>query len=101
MSKPLDPQLTRRIAKLARLALTDSEVTQYTNDLDKILAYVAQLNSVNTDGVEPIIHGLPLDPHLREDEPIRPGETELKALLACSEQSLYEQFKVPQVIGGE
>jgi aspartyl-tRNA(Asn)/glutamyl-tRNA(Gln) amidotransferase subunit C len=101
MSKDVNPEVTRKIAHLARLKLTDSEIEQYTQELSKILDFVAQLSEVNTANVEPVIHGVPLDPHFREDEAILLFEEDTKRIVACSEQSLYDQYKVPQVIGGE
>ena len=95
----MEHSTTRKMAKLARLKLNDGEIEQYTKDLDQILNFVAQLNEVNTDGVEPLVHGLQLEAHLREDESIRMPEEQVKKMLACSEQVLFEQYKVPQVLG--
>ncbi len=94
-------EVTKKIAFLSRLKLSDQETEQYANELGKIIDFVAQLSEVNTDGVEPLVHGIPLDPHFREDESIMLSEEETKRILQCSEQSIYEQFKVPQVLGGE
>ncbi|MDZ4832686.1 MAG: Asp-tRNA(Asn)/Glu-tRNA(Gln) amidotransferase subunit GatC [Candidatus Melainabacteria bacterium] len=55
------------VAKLARLALTEDEKRLYTDQLSRILEYFAQLNAVNTDGVEPMSHALPVVNVLRED----------------------------------
>jgi aspartyl-tRNA(Asn)/glutamyl-tRNA(Gln) amidotransferase subunit C len=101
MKDLVNPEVTRKIAHLARLQLTNDEIGRYTSELGKILDFVAQLSEVNVNGVEPAIHGIPLEPRFREDEPIRLSEEETKRIVACSEQSLYEQYKVPQVIGGE
>lgn len=97
----VNPDVTRKIAKLSRLQISDQEVEQYTKELSKILDFVTQLNEVNTNGVEPIIHGIELAPHFREDKAIGLSEEETKRIVSCSEQALYEQYKVPQVIGGE
>lgn len=101
MKDAVNPELTRKIAHLSRLQLSDDEVERYTSELSKILDFVAQLTEVNVEGVEPAIHGIPLDPRFREDEAIPLSEEETKRIVACSEQSLYDQYKVPQVIGGE
>lgn len=97
----MNKEVTQKIAHLSRLKLQDSEIEQYTKELDKILEFVAQLNEVNTDGVEPLIHGVQLDPRFREDKAIALSEEETRTILSCAEQSLYDQYKVPQVIGGE
>lgn len=56
-----------RIAKLARLALTDAEVIKFQNQLSGILDYVAKLQAVDTKGVEPIAQITGLENVLRED----------------------------------
>lgn len=43
-----------KIAGLARIALTDSEVEKYQKDLSAVLDYVAELNEINIDGVEEV-----------------------------------------------
>lgn len=101
MNDPVNEDVTKKIAHLARLKLTNQEVEQYTKELSKILDFVAQLSEVDVSGVEPTVHGIPLDPHMREDEPRQLSEEETKRIVACSEQSLYDQYRVPQVIGGE
>jgi aspartyl-tRNA(Asn)/glutamyl-tRNA(Gln) amidotransferase subunit C len=73
------------VAKLARLALTEDEKRLYTDQLSRILEYFAQLNAVNTDGVEPMSHALPVVNVLREDVvETPPGH---KALLATAPDS--------------
>ncbi len=101
MSQIVNPAVTQKIAHLSRLKLSEKEIEQYTCELGKILDFVAQLNELNTDGVEPSIHGVVLEQHWREDLAIPLSEEETKRFLACAEQSLYDQYKVPQVIGGE
>lgn len=101
MKDAVNPELTRKIASLSRLKLNDDEVERYTTELAKILDFVAQLSEVNVEGVEPAIHGIPLEPRFREDEPVKLSEEETKRIVACSESALYDQYKVPQVIGGE
>ncbi len=101
MKDAVNPELTRKIAHLSRLQLAEDEVERYTAELSKILDFVAQLSEVNVEGVEPAIHGIPLDARFREDEAVALSEEEAKRIVSCSESSLYEQYKVPQVIGGE
>ena len=101
MSEIVNQEVTRKIAHLARLQVSDEEVAQYTKELGKILDFVAQLSEVKVDGVEPLVHAVQTGTHFREDEAIALPEEAVKRILACAEQSLYEQFRVPQVIGGE
>ena len=55
------------VAKLARLELTDSEIEKYSEQLGNILTYVEQMNEVNTEGIEPMPHAIPLTNVMRED----------------------------------
>ncbi len=68
-SAPIDRAQVLHVAKLARLTLHDDEVPVVTEQLVKILAHIAQLGEVSTDGVEPTaqvgVDRLPL----REDVP--------------------------------
>src|SRR5690606_16470003 len=101
MEQIVNAEVTRKIARLARLKLSEAEAEQYTKELSKILDFVTQLREVDVSGVEPIIHGVELDQHFREDESIALTEEDAKRIVACSEQALYDQYRVPQVIGGE
>jgi aspartyl-tRNA(Asn)/glutamyl-tRNA(Gln) amidotransferase subunit C len=97
----INPDVTRKIAHLSRLRLTEEEVISYTGELGKILGFVAQLSEVNVHGIEPVTSGIPLEPRFRDDVAVPLSEEETKRIVACSEQALYDQYKVPQVIGGE
>ncbi len=55
-------------AKLARLELTEEEKEKYTEQFSKILDYFNQLNAVDTEGVEPMAHVLPMKNVMREDK---------------------------------
>lgn len=59
----------RDVAHLARLELSDAELTDLTRDLSAILGYVEQLQKVDTTGVEPLAHPLDLGNVFRDDEP--------------------------------
>jgi aspartyl-tRNA(Asn)/glutamyl-tRNA(Gln) amidotransferase subunit C len=59
----------RWVAHLARLELNDAELAAMTNQLRAILDFVDQLQQVNTEGVEPLAHPLPVQNVFREDEP--------------------------------
>ena len=48
----------RKVAKLAHLEITDEEVALYTPQMDEIVAYVEQLNELETEQIEPAIGGL-------------------------------------------
>ena len=57
------------IAKLAKLALTPEETARFSEDLNQVLSYVAQLEQWDTTEVEPMYHPLPVFDAVREDIP--------------------------------
>lgn len=57
------------IARLARVYLTDDEVDTYARQLGDILGHFSVLERVNTEGVEPTAHTLPLSNVMAPDEP--------------------------------
>jgi aspartyl-tRNA(Asn)/glutamyl-tRNA(Gln) amidotransferase subunit C len=59
----------RWVAHLARLELSDAELETMARQLSSILDYVNQLQQVNTAGVEPLAHPLPVQNVFRADEP--------------------------------
>jgi aspartyl-tRNA(Asn)/glutamyl-tRNA(Gln) amidotransferase subunit C len=65
----LTPEQVRWVAKLARLELTDAERETMTRQLGRIVDYVAQLQQVDTEGVEPLAHALDVSNVFRPDEP--------------------------------
>jgi aspartyl-tRNA(Asn)/glutamyl-tRNA(Gln) amidotransferase subunit C len=84
------------VARLARLALQDDELDALTGQMDAILGYVEQLNELNTEGIIPTAHAVPMENAFREDA-VKPSigiEKALKNAPAAAQSS----FKVPKVI---
>jgi aspartyl-tRNA(Asn)/glutamyl-tRNA(Gln) amidotransferase subunit C len=86
----------RQVALLARLRLEGRALEALAAQLDEILAYVRQLQAVNTDGVEPTSHVLPLANVLRDDEPTPCLGQDAVVTLAPAAQKPF--VKVPKVI---
>ena len=63
----VDTTTVRRIAHLARIAVKDEEVEPLKNELNGILAFVAQLDEVNVEGIEPMTSVTPMAMKKRED----------------------------------
>ena len=63
----VDTTTVRRIAHLARIAVKDEEVEHLKDELNGILAFVAQLDEVNVEGVEPMTSVTPMAMKKRED----------------------------------
>ena len=64
----LDKDTVRRIAHLARIRVTDNELGSVAHDLERILAFVEQLNEVDTGGVEPMTSAVAMELRQRADE---------------------------------
>jgi len=91
----LSPDEVRKVAKLSRLDLSDADLAKMGDQLNRILEYVDALQEVNTDGVEPLAHPLPLQNVFRDDVP-KPSLAPAEALAnAPSRQGDY--FGVPAV----
>ncbi|NLQ16939.1 Asp-tRNA(Asn)/Glu-tRNA(Gln) amidotransferase subunit GatC [Marinomonas sp. M1K-6] len=92
----IDKQDVQKIAHLARLALTEEGADQYQHSLSSILSLVEQMQSVNTDGVEPLSNPLEMTQRLRED--IVTEENRRDAFLANAPLTEAGLFLVPKVI---
>lgn len=85
-----------KIADLARLQLTDAEIEEMAGTLTAILDYFEVLGSVDTEGVEPMAHPLPIQNVFREDE-CRPGLSTDEAL-ANAPKRAGDFFSVPPIL---
>ncbi len=63
----LNAEAVNGIAWLARLAIDENKVADYARDLSGILEFVAQMDTVDTEGTEPMAHPLELAQRLRPD----------------------------------
>lgn len=99
MSDKLTRDEVLKVARLARLKLTDAEIDDCTTKLGSILDYVAQLNDVNTDDVEPMVHAVELSNVFRADvvNPSLPRDAALKNAPKTDGQF----FLVPQILDAE
>lgn len=89
----------RHVAKLARLAVPEDRLPDFTAKLESILTYVEQLKEVDVEGIEPTSHAIPITNVLRADVA---GDTmSLEDVLKNAPQSDGPFFKVPKVIGGD
>ena len=85
------------VARLARLDLTDDEVDRFTGQLAAVLEHAADVAALDTAGVAPTAHPLPLANVLRDDVP-RPGldRAEVLAMAPAAEEG---RFRVPRILG--
>lgn len=84
------------VARLARLELAEDEKKLFAGQMDSIIGYVEKLKELNTDGVMPTSHAVPMENAFREDQ-IRPS-IGLEKALANAPQRIDNFFIVPKVI---
>lgn len=92
----VDVATVRRIASLARLAVSEAEAEALVPELNGLLHWVEQLGEVNTDGVEPLAAVIPNRLRLRDDIVTDGGVRD--QLLANAPQAEHGFFAVPKVI---
>jgi aspartyl-tRNA(Asn)/glutamyl-tRNA(Gln) amidotransferase subunit C len=84
------------VANLARLAITEKEVEELTNDLDAIISFAEELNELDTENVEPTSHVLDMKNIFREDVS-KPG-LPVEEVLKNAPDHENGQIKVPAII---
>jgi aspartyl-tRNA(Asn)/glutamyl-tRNA(Gln) amidotransferase subunit C len=89
-------QDVQHVARLARLELTEAELERMRVEMDAILAYMDKLRSLDTTGVEPTSHAVPLRNVTREDEPTPSAPRE--AMLANAPDRAGDFFRVPRIV---
>ena len=87
----------KKVAALARLALSEHELEQMTRELSKIVGFVSLLEELDTSQVEPLAHPLGTTNVFREDEPAASLPVELAIATAPKQDG--ECFLVPAVLG--
>ena len=84
------------IAQLSRLTIPESEMEKFTEQFNQILNYADILNELDTKGIEPTAHVLPLSNVLREDVAVEGVRQEVALMNAPAVHD--GGFKVPRVI---
>lgn len=92
----ITPKDVEQVARLARLELTEEEIERFTGDLNGILEYVQKMNELDTEGVNPTSHVLPLANVMREDE-VRPS-LPIEKVMKNAPDAEDGQFRVPPVL---
>ena len=95
-----DPKISltevEHVARLARLDLDAAEKERMRRQLDQILTYIDTLRQVNTTGVPPTAHVLPLVNVMREDE-VRPSYP-VEAMLQNAPRTAGDLIRVPRIL---
>jgi len=89
----------KKIAHLARLNFNERDVTTYSEQLSRILDFVAQMNQADTAHIEPIAHSLEWSQRLRPDHITESNQRDLFQTIAPEVSAGL--YLVPQVIEGE
>ncbi len=85
-----------KVARLARLELSEEEKKTFQSQLDQILGHMEQLNRMDTAGVEPTSHAIPVYNAFREDE-TRPSCAR-EEVMAIAPEEEEGHFRVPRII---
>lgn len=91
-----DPIDVRYVANLARIELTPAEVDSLSGELDKILAFVHQLDELDLEGVEPLSHPNPRENVYREDSPLESLDPD--PVMANAPSEVQRLVRVPQMM---
>jgi aspartyl-tRNA(Asn)/glutamyl-tRNA(Gln) amidotransferase subunit C len=84
------------VARLARLELSAADKERMRRELDGILAYIDKLRSVDTAGVEPTSHAVPVTNVMRDDVPV--ASLPQAESLANAPDRQGDLFRVPKII---
>jgi aspartyl-tRNA(Asn)/glutamyl-tRNA(Gln) amidotransferase subunit C len=97
------PRISRdqvlHVAHLARLALDEDETAAMTEQLDTVLEYARSLESLDTDGIEPTSHPLPIQTLWREDRCEAPIPAE--QAVANAPERADTAFVVPKILDAD
>ena len=86
-----------KVSLLGRLRLSEEELATMTEQLQRIVGYVEQLNELNTDGIEPMAHALDMHNVFAED--VQHEHLPREAALANAPKRDEECYRVPAVLG--
>lgn len=89
----------RYVARLARLQLPDNSLPALKGTLNRVLDYVAQLQTLNTDQVEPTMHVLPMNAPLREDS--ARASLPVESVVKNAPHVVDNMFVVPRIMDDE
>ena len=97
MPTRITPDDVRHVARLARLAVTDEEVELFAGQLAAVLEHASDVEALDTTGVPPTAHPLPLENVLRDDV-VRAG-ADRDEVLAMAPAAEDGRFRVPRILG--
>ena len=96
----ITPADVLKIAELAKLHFSESELDEFTAQFQRILDYIEKLKEVNVEGVEPTSHvslAADFEKHIFRDDDARPSLPVEEALLNAPDRG-DDHFRVPKVL---
>ena len=95
-SNKISSKEVKKIAKLAKLELTDNEINLYSSQMSQIINYFSQLNKVDTSDIEPLSNVIDINNVVREDKIEKSLDKSIS--LKNAPQSDEEFILVPKII---
>jgi aspartyl-tRNA(Asn)/glutamyl-tRNA(Gln) amidotransferase subunit C len=92
----VDTATVKKVASLARIAISDGDAERLVPELNNILGWIEQLGEVDTSGVEPMTAVIPNELRLRDDVVTEGAQRD--AVLANAPQGEHGFFTVPKVV---
>ncbi|ACO02399.1 Asp-tRNA(Asn)/Glu-tRNA(Gln) amidotransferase subunit GatC [Brucella melitensis] len=92
----VDISTVKRVAHLARIAVSEEDAERMTGELNAILGFVEQLNEVDVEGIEPMTSVTPMKMRMREDKVTDGGIA--AAVVANAPVTEDNFFVVPKVV---
>ena len=90
----MDERVTKKLAELACVDLTENEAIEFAAQIGEVLKYVEQMGLVDVEGLEPLINPGNPDGKLRADTP---GDS-THSMLENAPDVLNDSFKVPPIL---
>lgn len=109
MSVEISPKLLAHLAHLSRLEFEPHEIPQLQADLTRILGFIDSLSSIDTEGVEPLVHLSDRKFFLSPENPEQPRKDEVLSDRTLSHEEALQNapqrdsdyFRVPKVLSGK
>jgi aspartyl-tRNA(Asn)/glutamyl-tRNA(Gln) amidotransferase subunit C len=92
----VDIETVRRVAHLARIAVTPEDAERMTGELNRILVFVEQLNEVDVSGVEPMTSVIPME--IKERQDVVTDGNKPEDIVANAPAAAEHFFLVPKVV---
>ena len=97
VSDRINSEAVAKVAKLARLSLSDDELLQATHQLSDMLDHFADIDALDLESVEPMTHPMPIANVMRDD--IEQDVLDREEVLSAAPVAEDGRFRVPPILG--